>query len=88
MILEAAKTLLREWTMLSTEWSEVTITVKKDKEGKIIGLGNTAKIVSINPEWLGYSMNYYLQLDPVKPVIRRTSDGDVHCDYTHPEENA
>lgn len=80
--LKAVQTLLREWTTLSTEWSEVTITVKKNKEGKIVGFGKTAKVAQINPEWLGYPQDYYVELNPVKPVITRGENGGVNYDYT------
>ena len=81
-VLSAVKTLLHEWTQISTEWSEVTITVKKDKEGNIIGFGRTARIAGILPQHLGFEVPWYIDLDPVKPVIRRGEDGSIHYDYT------
>jgi len=83
-ILEAVKTILREWNqyLYSPEWSEVTITVRKDSEGNIIEVGKTARIVGIRPEHLGYEVPWYLELDPVKPVITRSEDGSVNYDYT------
>ncbi len=82
-IIDAVKVLLHEWVSMRTgEWSEVTLTVKRDIEGNIVQVGKTAKIVGIRPEWLGYEQPYYLELDPVKPVITRDKDGSVNYDYT------